>query len=60
LERRIRAVNAWPDTNQAHQSVAVIARSVLTSLTVVQTFESECDEFELTQYQVSFKVVDEL
>ena len=60
LKRRVRTVDLWSDPKQAHQSVAVIARKILSSLACVQALESERDELKLAQDEISFVVVDKL
>jgi len=60
LESRVRAINLWPDTEQAHQCVAVISGKMLGGIAVMQAFESKRDQLELAENQVSLVMVDEL
>ena len=60
MESRVRWVDLWPDTKQAHQGIAVIAGKMLRGVAIVQAFESKGDELELTQDQISLVMVDEL
>lgn len=53
-------VNLGPDTKQAHQRIAVVARKILCSLSLVQTFQCERDKLKLTEDHAALIVIDEL